>query len=157
MYLSFILLVSLKKSLQLTNIWISEGSLYMIGHKYRLFCKSLLYIHNGWWWCLKHRNMFRKLKSVVVFLKIIVSFALTRPLGKKLLKGKIDTIKRGWKHFHSLLILHFKFQFSKSIKSSIFHISLNLTLPLRKKYLFPKMSKSHPKIYTKQPKRWLWE
>ena len=37
---------------------------------YRLFCKPLLYIHNGWWWCLKHRNMFWKLKSVVVFLKI---------------------------------------------------------------------------------------
>ena len=44
------------------------------------FCKPLLYIHNGWWWCLKHRNMFRKLKSVVVFSKIIPSFVLTRPL-----------------------------------------------------------------------------
>ena len=31
-----------------------------------------------------------------------------------------------------LLILHFKFQFTKSIKSSTFHISLNLTYPLRK-------------------------
>ena len=30
------------------------------------------------------------------------------------------------------LILHFKFQFSKSIKSSIFHIFLILTYPLRK-------------------------
>ena len=49
---------------------------------YRLFCKSLLYIHNGWWWCLKHRKIFRKLKSVVVFLKIVVSFVLTRPFGK---------------------------------------------------------------------------
>ena len=38
---------------------------------YRLFCKSFLCIHNDWWWCLKHRNMFRKLKSVVVFLNII--------------------------------------------------------------------------------------
>ena len=30
-----------------------------------------------------------------------------------------------------LLLLHFKFQFSKSIKSSTFYISLNLTYPLR--------------------------
>ena len=50
-----------------------------------------------------------------------------------------------------LLILHFKFQFSKSIKSLIFHIFLNLTYSLRKKYLFLKMSKNHPKIYTKPP------
>ena len=66
----------------------------------------------------------------------------------------------GWKHYQTvdprkrepqvarglfgirLLILHFKFQFSKSI---------NLTYPLRKKYLFPKMPKNHPKIYTKLP------
>ena len=33
----------------------------------------------------------------------------------------------------AFLILHFKFQFSKSIKSSTFHIFLNLTCPLRKK------------------------
>ena len=46
---------------------------------YWLFCKSLLYIHNGWW-CLKHRNMFRKLKSVVVFLKIMVSYKCVRLL-----------------------------------------------------------------------------
>ena len=32
-----------------------------------------------------------------------------------------------------LLILHFNFQFSKSIKSSTFHIFLSLTYPLRKK------------------------
>ena len=75
----------------------------------------------------------------------------------------------GWKHYQTvdhpkwepqvgrglfgirLLILHFKFQFSKSIKSLIFHIFLNLTYSLRKKYLFPKMSKNHPKIYTKPP------
>ena len=56
----------------------------------------------------------------------------------------------GWKHYQTvdhpkrepqvgsglfgirLLILHFKFQFSKSIQSSTFHISLNLTYPLRK-------------------------
>ena len=52
-----------------------------------------------------------------------------------------------------LLILHFKFQFSKSIESSTFHIFLNLTYPLRKKYLFPKSPKNHPKIYTKPPNR----
>ena len=75
----------------------------------------------------------------------------------------------GWKHYQTvdhpkrepqvgselfgirLLILHFKFQFTKSIKSSTFRISLNLTYPLRKKYLFPKMAKNHPKIYTKPP------
>ena len=75
----------------------------------------------------------------------------------------------GWKHYQTvdhpkrepqvgsglfgirLLILHFKSQFTKSIKSSIFHISLNLTYPLRKKYLFPKMPKNHPKIYAKPP------
>ena len=75
----------------------------------------------------------------------------------------------GWKHYQTvdplqkepqvgrglfgirLLILHFKFQFSKSIKSSTFHIFLNLTYPLRKKYLFPKMPKNHPNIYTKPP------
>ena len=76
----------------------------------------------------------------------------------------------GWKHYQTvespkreplvgrglfgvhLLILHFKFQFSKSIKSSIFHIFLKLTYPLRKKYLFPKMPNNHPKIYTKPTK-----
>ena len=53
----------------------------------------------------------------------------------------------GWEHYHSvdpleeepqvrrglfgvrLLILHFKSQFFKSIKSSIFHIFLNVTYP----------------------------
>ena len=44
-----------------------------------------------------------------------------------------------------LLILHFKFQFSKSIKSSTFYIFLNLTYPLRKNISFPK----HPKITPK--------
>ena len=56
----------------------------------------------------------------------------------------------GWKHYQTvdhpkrepqvgsglfgicLLILHFKFQFCKSIKSSTIHIFLNLTYPLRK-------------------------
>ena len=37
-----------------------------------------------------------------------------------------------------VLILHVKFQFSKSVKSSTFHIFLNLTNPLRKNLSFPK-------------------
>ena len=63
----------------------------------------------------------------------------------------------GWKHYQTvdhpkrepqvgsglfcirLLILLFKFQFSKSIKSSTFHISLN---PLRKNISFQKCPKS---------------
>ena len=50
------------------------------------------------------------------------------------------------------VIPHFKFQFSKSIKSSTFYIFLILTCPLRKKKsLFPKMPRNHPKIYTKPP------
>lgn len=49
-----------------------------------------------------------------------------------------------------VLILHFKFQFSKSIKSSTFHIFLNLTYPLRKNISFTKCPvNNHPKIYTK--------
>ena len=78
----------------------------------------------------------------------------------------------GWKHYQTvdqpkrepqvgsglfgirLLILHYKFQFSKSIKSSTFHISLRqFNLPFEKKYLFPKMPKNHPNIYTKPPNR----
>ena len=66
----------------------------------------------------------------------------------------------GWKHYQTvdprkrepqvarglfgirLLILHFKFQFSKSIKSSTFHIFLNLSYPLKKKKIsFPKCPK----------------
>ena len=54
-----------------------------------------------------------------------------------------------------LLILHFKFQFSKSIKSSTFPIFLNLTYPLRKNISFPKCPKiTAPKIYTKTAKHW---
>ena len=40
-----------------------------------------------------------------------------------------------------VLILHFKFQFTKSIKSSAFHIPLNLTYPLRKNISFQKCPK----------------
>ena len=65
----------------------------------------------------------------------------------------------GWKHYQKvdprkrepqvarglfgirILILHFKFQFSKSIKSLTFHIFLNLTYPLRKNISFPKCPK----------------
>ena len=47
-----------------------------------------------------------------------------------------------------LLILHFKFQFSKSIKSSIFHTFLNLTYPLRKKmYLSQNTQKSSKNLH----------
>ena len=45
-----------------------------------------------------------------------------------------------------LLILHFKFQFSRSIKSSTFHIFLNLTYPLRKNLSFPKHLKINQKF-----------
>ena len=64
----------------------------------------------------------------------------------------------GWEHYQTVdlskrepqagrglfggpLILHFKFQFSKSIKPSTFHIFLNLTYPLRKNISFPKCPK----------------
>ena len=40
-----------------------------------------------------------------------------------------------------LLILHFKFQFSKSIKSSTFHIFFNLTYPFRNNTSFSKCPK----------------
>ena len=64
-----------------------------------------------------------------------------------------------WKHYQvgrglfgiRLLIPHFKFRFFKSIKSSTFHIFLSLAYPLRKKYVFRKMPKNHPKIYSKPP------
>ena len=79
----------------------------------------------------------------------------------------------GWKHYQTvdplqkepqvgrglfgirLLILHFKFQFSKSIKSSTFHILLNLTYPLRKKYFSQNTQKSHKNLH-KTAKQWLW-
>ena len=48
-----------------------------------------------------------------------------------------------------LLILNLKFQFSKSIKSSTFHISLNLTYPLRKNMSFPKCQKKKTQKFTK--------
>ena len=55
-----------------------------------------------------------------------------------------------------LLILHFKFQFTKSIKSSTFHISLNLTYPLRKNISFPKCPKITQKFaQTSQQRLWL--
>ena len=72
----------------------------------------------------------------------------------------------GWKHYQTvdplkkepqvgrglfgvrLLILHFKFQFSKSIKSS-FHIFLNLTYLYLLKYLFHRVLKNNPEIYKK--------
>ena len=56
-------------------------------------------------------------------------------------KEGIIRIEIGLKHYHRVLILHFKFQFSKSVKSSTFHIFLNLTYPLRKNLSFPKYLK----------------
>ena len=74
-------------------------------------------------------------------------------------------MKMDWKHYQTVdplqkepqvgrglfgirvLILHFIFQFSKSVKSSTFHIFLSF----EKKSLFPKTPKNHPKIYTKLP------
>ena len=65
----------------------------------------------------------------------------------------------GWKHYQTvdlpkrepqagrglfrvrLLILHFKFQFSKSLKSATFQIFLNLTYSLRKNISFQKCPK----------------
>ena len=55
-----------------------------------------------------------------------------------------------------LLILHYKFQFSKSIKSSIFLIFLNLTYSLRKNISFQNVQKS-PKNLNKTAKGRLWE
>ena len=45
-----------------------------------------------------------------------------------------------------LLILYFKFQFSKSIKSSKFHIFLNLFYSLRIKFYFQKCPKNTRKL-----------
>ena len=71
----------------------------------------------------------------------------------------------GWKHYQTvdhpkrepqvgsglfgirLLILHVKFQFTKSIKSSTFQISLNLTHPLRKNISFQKCQKSPKNLH----------
>ena len=60
------------------------------------------------------------------------------PLKKKPQIGRGLSVVR-------LLILHFKFKFSKSINFSTFHIFLNLTYPLRKNISFPK----YPKITQK--------
>ena len=80
----------------------------------------------------------------------------------------------GWKHYQTVdphkrepqvasrlfgvhrLILHFKFQFSKSTKSSTFHIFfMQFNLSFQKKYLFPKMPKKSPKNLHKTAKQWL--
>ena len=68
----------------------------------------------------------------------------------------------GWKHYQTvdhpkresqvqqvgsgLFGIHFQFQFSKSIKSSTFHIFLNLTYALRKKIPFQKCPKISQKF-----------
>ena len=74
-------------------------------------------------------------------------------------------IKIGWKHYTTqfthqkrapvgrglfgvhLLIIHVKFQFSKTIKSSAFHNFLNLTYPSRKKSLSQNAQKSPKNIH----------
>ena len=55
-----------------------------------------------------------------------------------------------------LLIPHFNIQFSKSIKSSTFHISFDLNYPLRKKNLFSQNAQKSPKNLHKTTKQWLW-
>ena len=80
------------------------------------------------------------------------------------IKKEIVRIKMGWKHYQTvdprkrepqvgrglfgirLLILHFKIR-------QIFNISYfpQFNLYFEKKYIFPKMPKNHPKIYTKPP------
>ena len=75
----------------------------------------------------------------------------------------------GWKHYRTadypkrepqvgsglfgtrLLILHFKFQFTKSIKSSTFHIPLILTYPQRKNISFQKCPKITQKFTQNRP------
>ena len=76
-----------------------------------------------------------------------------------------------WEHYHTvnplekepqvskglfgvrLLILHFNFQFSKFIKSSTFHIFLNLTYPLRKKSHSKNVQKSLKNLH-KTARHW---
>ena len=89
------------------------------------------------------------------------------------IKKEIVRIKMGWKHYQTvdprkrepqvamglfgirLLILHFKFQFSKSIKSSTFHIFLTLTYPLRKISALSQNAQKSPKNLHKTAKQWL--
>ena len=56
-----------------------------------------------------------------------------------------------------LLILHFKFQFSKSIKSSTFHTFLNLSILWEKISLSQNAQEKHPKIYTKPRNSGQWK
>ena len=49
-----------------------------------------------------------------------------------------------------LLILHFKIQFSKSIKPSTFHIFLDLTYPLRKKSRSQNVQKSSKNLHNRK-------
>ena len=55
-------------------------------------------------------------------------------------KKREPQIGRGLFGVH-LLILHFRFQFSKSIKTSTFHTFLSLTYPFRKNISYPKCPK----------------
>ena len=68
----------------------------------KVVCKSLQRVnpgfsrHAGWSWCLKHRNMFRKLKSIAVFLKIIVTYSIPTFFLMTILNNSINefTVKR---------------------------------------------------------------
>ena len=63
-------------------------------------------------------------------------------------KESLLHVGRGLYGVH-LPVLYFKFNFPNP--SNLQHIFLNLTYPLRKRYLFPKIPKNHPKIYKKLP------
>ena len=78
-----------------------------------------------------------KARATVIIRGTSLARELTSPNESPRLVGGLFGIR--------LLILQFNFQFSKSIKSSTFHIFLNLTYPLRKNISFPK----HPKITQK--------
>ena len=94
-------------------------------------------------WCHISNNRFRShVQSVDMrytllrrgFTWIGVKFEVVDPLKRE------PQIGRGLSGVR-LLIFHVKFQFSKSIKSSIFPIFLNLTYPIRKSISFPKCPK----------------
>lgn len=53
-----------------------------------------------------------------------------------------------------LLILHFKFQFSKSFKSSTFYAFLNLTYPFKKKISHSQNAQKSPTNLHKTAKHW---
>ena len=66
---------------------------------------------------------------------------------------KESQVGRGLFGIRQLLIPHFKFQFSKSTKSTTFPIFLNLTYPLRKKSLSQNAQKSLENLNISRTKR----